>query len=234
MQAMILAAGLGTRLKPFTDKHPKALAPVNGKTVLQRNVEFLQQYGIREVIVNVHHFAGQIIQAVSENKGWGSNIEISDESSEVLETGGGIKKASRFFEPGKPFVVINADILTNLDLKAMIQAHEQEKPMGTLAVTNRHSSRALLFDSNNTLCGWQNEKTGEQKGLPGNPMAFSGIQILDPIIFDHIRFTGKFSMIDVYLDLCKTFAFKAFDHSQSLFADIGTPEKLLEAEKWFK
>jgi NDP-sugar pyrophosphorylase family protein len=152
----------------------------------------------------------------------------------VLETGGGIKKASRFFEPGKPFVVINADILTNLDLNAMIQAHEQAKPMGTLAVTNRHSSRALLFDSNKTLCGWQNTKTGEQKGLPGNPMAFSGIQILDPGIFDHMRFTGKFSMIDVYLDLCKTFAFKAFDHSQSLFADIGTPEKLLEAEKWFK
>jgi len=234
MQAMILAAGLGTRLKPFTDKHPKALAPVNGKTVLQRNIEYLQQHGIFDVIVNVHHFALQIVETIDQNNGWGSRVTISDETDEVLETGGGIKKAAWFFNPQAPFVVINADILTDLNLTAMLKAHLTHQPMGTLAVTRRPSSRALLFDNHNRLCGWTNQKTGELKGKNGYPLAFSGIQILDPFIFDLIRFTGKFSMIDVYLDLCNSFAFEAFDHSQSLFADIGTPEKLLEAEKWFK
>jgi len=233
MKAMILAAGLGTRLKPFTDHHPKALAPVNGKPVLQRNVEFLQGFGIEDVIVNVHHFADQIEKAISDANGWGSNLTISNERDEVLETGGGIVKASWFLEDSDPFVVMNADILTDLDLGAMITTHRQNKPMGTLAVTTRSSSRALLFNPNNELCGWKNEKTGETKGKPGHPFAFSGIQVLSPAIFNHIRFSGKFSMIDVYLDLCSQHRFLAFDHSQSLFMDIGSPEKLALAEKVF-
>jgi NDP-sugar pyrophosphorylase family protein len=233
MQAMILAAGLGTRLKPFTDKHPKALAPVNGKTVLQRNIEYLQQHGIFDVIVNVHHFAPQIIETIDQNKGWGSRVTISDETDEVLETGGGIKKAAWFFNPGAPFVVINADILTDLNLTAMLKVHLAQQPMGTLAVTRRHSSRVLLFDSHNRLCGWTNQKTGELKGKNGLPFAFSGIQVLSTAIFEHIKFTGRFSIIDVYLDLCSSFAFEAFDHSDSKFADIGTPQKLREAEALF-
>ena len=116
MRAMILAAGLGTRLKPFTNHHPKALAVVNGKTLLQRNIEYLQQFGINEVVVNVHHFAEQIIQAVNENKGWGSSVIISDETKEVLETGGGVLHAARYFENDKVWLVMNADILTNLSL----------------------------------------------------------------------------------------------------------------------
>ena len=230
---MILAAGLGTRLKPFTDHHPKALAPVNGKPVLQRNIEYLQRYGIDDVIINVHHFADQVIEAIEIHKGWGSKVTISNESDEVLETGGGILKAGWFLKGPDPFVVMNADILTNLDLGAMMAFHQKNGPLGTLAVTTRNSSRALLFNAENKLCGWRNEKTGETKGQPGHSMAFSGIQVLSPAIFDLVKFSGKFSMIDVYLDLCKEHSLMAFDHSNSLFMDIGTVEKLAASEKLF-
>jgi NDP-sugar pyrophosphorylase family protein len=125
MKAMILAAGLGTRLKPWTDHHPKALAVVNGKSLLQRNVEYLQSHGIRDVVINVHHFANQIQDAIAQNNGWGSNIVISDESNEVLETGGGLWKAQHLLAGTDDFVVMNVDMLTNLDLTAMIQIYLQ-------------------------------------------------------------------------------------------------------------
>src|SRR6476469_4053825 len=138
MKAMILAAGLGTRLKPWTDTHPKALVPVNGKSVLQRNIEYLQSFGINDVIVNVHHFAEQIISAVENNNGWGSNVSISDETNEVLETGGGLKKAARYFEKETEFVLMNADILTDMPLNEMIAYHQSLRPLATLAVTERN------------------------------------------------------------------------------------------------
>ena len=162
MQAMIFAAGLGTRFKPWTDKHPKALALVNGKSLLQRNIEYLQQYGITDVVVNVHHFADQLIEAIENNKGWGSRITISDERNEVLETGGGLKKASPYLN-SENIVIINADILTDLDLNAMSDYHQREQPLATLAVTDRNTSRYFLFDTNNIMCGWRNIKTGEEK-----------------------------------------------------------------------
>lgn len=236
MQALILAAGLGTRLKPFTDKHPKALAIVNGKSVLQRNIEYLQRAGIKDVIINVHHFAAQIIDLIEANLGWGSNVCISNESAEALETGGGIKKAGWFLKQSENCLVMNADILTDLSLEEMIAFHQQEKPLATLAITNRKTSRYLLFDEkqNNKLCGWRNVKTNEQKGLNGIEKAFSGIQILNHTIFEKIPFDGRFSMIDVYLELCKTNTILSFDHSNTPFIDIGTMEKLAEAEDIFK
>src|SRR6476660_2017194 len=154
MKAMILAAGLGTRFKPWTDKHPKALAIVNGKSLLERNILYLQFHGIRDVIVNVHHFAEQIIDAVRVNDGWGSRITISDETGQVLETGGGLKKAADYFDYGS-FVLMNVDILTDLDLEAMAFYHEEKKPLATLAITNRTTSRYFLFDKNNRLSGWR-------------------------------------------------------------------------------
>jgi len=129
MKAMIFAAGLGTRYKPWTDKHPKALASVNGKSLLQRNIEWLQQYGITEVIVNVHHFPEQVIEAIHANKGWGSKVTISDERGQLLETGGGLKKARPFFETNQPFLTINVDILTNLNLNKLIHFHTQNRPL---------------------------------------------------------------------------------------------------------
>src|ERR1700761_7057651 len=161
-RAMILAAGLGTRFKPWTDQHPKALAPVNGKSLLQRNIEYLQQYGIREVVVNVHHFADQIIGALRTANGWGSKIMISDESEAVLETGGGLKKARPWLEDA-PFVLMNVDILTDMDLGAMISNHFRHRPLATLAVTNRNTSRYFLFNEQNELCGWRNVQTGQER-----------------------------------------------------------------------
>ena len=163
MKAMILAAGLGTRLKPWTDHHPKALAEVNGKSLLQRNVEHLQSHGIKDVIINVHHFANQIQDAIAQNNGWGSNIVISDESNEVLETGGGLWKAQHLLAGANDFVVMNVDMLTNLDLTAMIAAHQSKTALATLAITNRQSSRVFLWDEHQQLCGWRNKQTNEEK-----------------------------------------------------------------------
>jgi len=238
MKAMILAAGLGTRLKPFTDNHPKALAVVNSKTILERNIEYLASFQIKEVLINVHHFAGQIINVIKENKGFGSHITFSDETNEVLETGGGIKKASGFFEKDEePFVVINVDILTDMNLKEMVIQHEINDPIATLAVTSRKTTRYFLFDENNLLCGWENIKTGEKKiSRKSNTYfqkAFSGIHVISPKIFSLIKMKGKFSMVDVYLELAKTHDITAFDHSDSKFIDVGKQENILKAEEMF-
>ena len=160
---MIFSAGLGTRFKPWTDKHPKALAIVNDKSLLQRNIEYLQAFGIKDIIVNVHHFASQIEKAIEKNNGWGSNIIISDERNEVLETGGGLLKAKDLFTPGEKFITCNVDILTNLDISKLINFHSTNKALISFAVTNRKTSRYLLFDENNRLCGWRNTKTGDEK-----------------------------------------------------------------------
>jgi len=129
---MIFSAGLGTRFKPWTDKYPKALALVNGRSLLQRNIEYLKQYGITDIIVNVHHFAEQVIDVIKKNNGWGSNIIISDETNELLETGGGLLKAKDLFTPGEKFIACNVDFLTNLDLNKLIAFHEKNKPLISL------------------------------------------------------------------------------------------------------
>lgn len=243
MKAMIFAAGLGSRLKPFTDNHPKALALVNGKTLLERNILYLQKFEITEVIVNVHHFADQIIEAIEKNNGWGSTITISDEREEVLETGGGLKKTAWYFEGRKAFVVMNVDILTDLDLMEMIRSHEQEKPLATLAVTQRRSSRYFLFDTYDALCGWRNIQTEEEKPADLKDThedyellkekAFSGIHVISPYIFSLIKQEGKFSMVDVYLDLMKKNKINSFDHTGGTLLDVGKPESILTAEELF-
>lgn len=240
MKAMILAAGLGTRLKPWTDHHPKALALVNGKSLLQRNIEYLQQFGITEVLVNVHHFADQIIEAVQKNNGWGSKITISDETDEVLETGGGLKKAAWYFEGTSSFVLMNVDILTSLDMHAMIQAHASNKPLATLAISERTTSRYFLFDGQQQLKGWRNVVTGEEKPVDISKkiadlkqMAFSGIHIIDPSLLTLVERTGKFSMVDVYLDLCDKHSILGYDHTGAVLVDVGKPESIIKAETIF-
>lgn len=141
MKAMIFAAGLGTRFKPWTDSHPKALALINEKSLLQRNIEYLQQYGISEVVINVHHFAGQVISAVKENNGWGSNISISDETNELLETGGGLLKAKELLNGNEPFITLNADFLTNLNIDHLLAFHKQKSALISFGISNRKSSR---------------------------------------------------------------------------------------------
>jgi MurNAc alpha-1-phosphate uridylyltransferase len=272
-RAMILAAGLGTRFKPWTDEHPKALALVNGKSLLQRNVEYLQRFGIHELIVNVHHFAGQILEAIRANKGWGSDIHISDESDQVLETGGGLKKAAPWLEKGPAFLLMKVDILTDLDLFAMAEDHFSHRPLATLAVSERTSSRYFLFNDKQELCGWRNTTTGEEKlsVLPASaprdsasrgsaplaparasvspapasrgsastgsalliPKAFSGIHLIDPAIFPLLHRQGKFSMVDVYLDLAASQRIRGFDPGPYQLIDVGKPEAVAIAERLF-
>jgi len=247
MRAMILAAGLGTRLKPFTNNHPKALAVVNGKSLLQRNIEYLLSFGFTDIIVNVHHFADQIINAVNENKGWGANITISDETDEVLETGGGLLRAANYFESEDRWLVMNADILTNLDLHKMIAADEayaikaEGDLVATLAVTDRSSSRNLIFNQSGTLCGCKNNNKGEEKwALPlrdpnsAVPKAFSGIQIVHAAFLQEVQLRGKFSLIDAYLQLAQHYAIHYYDHSDGILLDVGKPESLEKAATIFK
>ncbi len=244
---MILAAGLGTRLKPFTDKHPKALAMVNGKSLLQRNVEYLLSYGISDIIVNVHHFADQIIKAIHDNNGWGANISISDETDEVLETGGGLLRAANYFKHEESWLVMNADILTNLDLHKLMVADEtnalnaEGDLVATLAVTDRVSSRNLIFNTAGTLCGWKNNTTGQEKWAnplrdPNSavPKAFSGIQIIHASFLKEVQLSGKFSLIDAYLQLAQHFAIHYYDHSDGILLDVGKPESLEKAATIFK
>ena len=237
MKAMIFSAGLGTRFKPWTDKHPKALAIVNGKSLLQRNIEYLQQYGITEVVVNVHHFAEQIITAVKENNGWGSNIIISDETNEVLETGGGLLKAKNLLESNEPFVTLNVDILTNLDLNKLLAFHQQNEPLISFGITDRETSRYFLFDEDDRLCGWRNVKTNEEKISINKhnlqQKAYSCVVVFQPEIFSFIRQRGKFSLTETYLDLAAGHLILGYDHSGDKLVDVGKPESVVKAEKLF-
>jgi MurNAc alpha-1-phosphate uridylyltransferase len=237
MKAMLFAAGLGTRLKPFTDHSPKALVEVNNKTLLEHNIRYLQRFGIYDVIINVHHFADKIGQALSDNDGFGSNISISDERGEILETGGGLKKAAAYFEHDVSFVVMNVDVLTNLDLAKMIAANNSAGCIGTLAVMKRDSSRQFLFDEHMNLCGWVNNKTHEERISRAEaslqPFAFSGIQVLGQQVLQDVPFDGKFSLVDLYLHLAKTQIIKGYDHTGNLFIDVGKPESIEKAEMLF-
>ena len=237
IHALLFAAGLGSRLKPWTDRHPKALAKVNGKSLLQRNILYLQEYGIYDVIVNVHHFAEQIIDAIQKNDGWGSRVTISDETEGVLETGGGLQKAGWYFDGQNDFIVMNVDILTNMDLSAMIKQHQQKKSLATLAVSQRETSRYFLFNDQAILCGWRNVKTGEEKIVRNADTffqkAFSGIHVINSQLLVLMKQQGKFSMVDVYLDLAKKHLINAFDHTGAKLIDVGKPESILLAQTLF-
>jgi len=237
LKAMIFSAGLGTRFKPWTDKHPKALALVNGKPLLQHNIEYLQRYGITDVVINVHHFADQIIEAVKQNSGWGSNILISDETNEVLETGGGLLKAKDLLQNGKPFVTLNADFLTDLNVANLIEFHKNKKSLISFGITNRKTSRYFLFDEDNRLCGWRNTTTGEEKIsiVKDNlrQMAYSCVVVFQPEIFELIPQRGKFSLVETYLSLAADYPIYGYDHSGDKLVDVGKPESVAIAEKLF-
>jgi len=232
---MLFAAGLGTRLKPFTDNHPKALAVVNGKTLLERNIEYLKLYGIVELVINVHHFANQIEDFLKKNDYFGVNIQISDESDEVLETGGGLVKA-RHLLGNEPFFLMNVDILTDLDISDLIRFHGENQPLVTLAVSDRESSRKLLFEENMHLKGWRNLNSGEEiiaSDFPLKELAFSGIHVIHPKIFEMMPDSGKFSIMTTYMELMRTETILGFDCSGGVLVDVGRPESVFEAEKFF-
>lgn len=236
MNAMLFSAGVGSRLKPWTDHHPKALAIVRGKTLLQRNIEYLQQYDIRNVVVNVHHFADQVEEAVKKAGGWGSEIKISDEREELLDTGGGLLKAKELLG-NDSFLTLNVDVLTDANLKHFLASHQQESAVISLAISERASTRKLLFNKYNRLCGWKNMETGEEKiSLQAKdmfPKSYSGLAIFDPSVFNYITLTGKFSLIDLYLSLAHDHKIAGYDHSESKFLDVGKPGAVEKAEAMF-
>ena len=237
MKALIFAAGKGTRLKPFTDHHPKALAKVNGVPLLERNIQYLKGFGITDFVINIHHFGDQIVAFLKKNDNFGCKIEVSDESNELLETGGGLIFAKEFLNHGEDFLIMNADILTKININDFVSYHKESKDFATLAVSDRESSRKLLFNDDLVLRGWLNVQTGEQRLAEFNkgfrPLAFSGVHCINPVIFDKIKRKGKFSVMEEYLDLMHTEKIHGFVHD-SILIDVGRPESVIEAEKYFK
>ena len=234
MKAMILAAGLGTRLRPHTNYYPKALIPVNDIPLLEIMIRRLKHFGVTDIIVNVHHFGEQIISFLEKNNHFDINIKVSDERDQLLNTGGGVKKAGWFFEDGAPFLLCNTDILTNLDLNKFYQAHLASDALVTLAVRKRETSRYLIFSEDKKMQGWVNIKTGKmilRRSHPGNCelMAFSGLHIIDPKIFKMMPKEDSFSIIDVYLDLAANNNLRAYDDDASVWLDVGKPENLIKA-----
>ena len=241
MKAMIFAAGLGTRLKPLTDHMPKALVPVAGKPMLEHVIRKLTASGCDEIVINVHHFADQIIDFVKANNNFGITIHISDETEMLLDTGGGIKKASSFFQ--EPFLIHNVDILSNVDLKSLYEYHLTSGNDATLLVSPRKTVRYLLFDEENQLCGWVNKDTLQTKpeGFVYQPevqkeYAFSGIHIVSPSLFNYMgeNWTGKFPIMDFYLQTCKEAQLGGYAKEDLQLIDIGKPETLAVAEDFIR
>ena len=235
-KALIFAAGKGTRLKPFTDSHPKALALVNDVPLLERNIKYLQSFGVTEFVINVHHFGEQIVEFLEKNNHFGAKIDISDEKDELLETGGGLLFAQKYLENEENFLIMNADILTDLNIHELVKFHETHLPLATLAVSDRNSSRKLFFNSEMVLKGWMNKNSGETKMAEFNndfkELAFSGIHCINSSIFDKIKRRGKFSIMEEYLDLMFENNILGFQHEAKLI-DVGRPESVIEAEKYF-
>ncbi len=233
MKAMILAAGKGTRLKPITNSRPKALVEVNGLPLLQLLIKRLVSFGFDEIIINVYHFADQIVSFLQHHNNFGIRIEISREGS-LLDTGGGLKNASWFFNDDQPFLVHNVDVLTNLDYRKLMNFHRRSRSLASLAVRQRDTSRYLLFDTHNLLCGWQSKNTNEtilvRQTNPLKPYSFMGIHFISPQIFSLFGQEEKFSIIRMYLQLAgqgqKISAFPADEYD---WLDVGKPEQLVSA-----
>jgi NDP-sugar pyrophosphorylase family protein len=243
MKAMILAAGLGTRLRPLTSDRPKALVEINGRTLLELAIARLKAFGVTEIIVNVHHFADQVLAYLEEQQCFGLRIEVSREDDLLLDTGGGLKKASWFFTDARtgrdrPFFLHNVDVLSSIDLRAMLAFHCQHQALATLAVQSRATSRPLVFSAGGQLVG----RAGAKAVAPVGPdpsrrepagsqlLAFSGIHVLSPSVFRLLEETGSFSIIEAYVRLSRAgHKIIAFPADQYLWRDLGRPADLAAA-----
>ena len=239
MKAMILAAGLGTRLRPHTNTTPKALIKVGEKTMLQRVAEKLIDAGASDIVVNIHHHPAQMKASINKLKIPGVRFHISDETDLLLDTGGGIKTARHLLDGDQAFIVYDIDILCDIDLNMMLKEHTVSGALATLAVSDRDASRYFLWKEG-LLCGWQHvdndetvlcHKNGLIRGM--EKKAFSGIHILEPAIFNLMDEIGVFSIKDVYLRLASNHPIACFEHDHHAWIDIGTPEKLAHARKYF-
>ena len=237
MKAMIFAAGLGTRLRPLTENKPKALVEVGGKSLLEITIRRLKYFGVREVVVNIHHFGELVIDFLEQHSYFGIHITISDERGLLLDTGGGLQKAAPHFQDA-PFLVHNVDILSDIGLRGLYQAHLASGALATLAVRDRQSSRHLLFDDAGRLAGWRHNRTGEERisrrAEYYHPLAFSGIYVLSPRIFEFMPPGPVFSIIDVFLEAAKRASLMAYRHDNSLWLDVGKIAALEEAAALIK
>jgi NDP-sugar pyrophosphorylase family protein len=247
MKAMILAAGLGTRLRPVTDNRPKALVEINGRTLLEITLSRLRGFGVREVIVNVHHFADMIVEYLKKNDNFGMRIEVSREEV-LLDTGGGLKKAAHFFaagsvedsgRPEEPFIVHNVDVLSTIDLRRTLQFHAENRALATLAVQDRKTSRYLLFDDQLQLRGRRSGSDQEAELVRSSlvssspklqALAFSGIHVISPRLLAMLSEDGAFSIVTSYLRLAaggeKILAFRADEY---YWRDLGRPDDVAQA-----
>ena len=238
MKAMILAAGLGTRLRPLTDDRPKALVEIDGRTLLQISLARLHHFGVRKVIINVHHFADRVIDYLEERRNFGMSIAISREET-LLDTGGGLKQAAAFFLQGasaadpEPFFLHNVDVLSTIDLARMMQSHRESGALATLAVQDRKTSRYLLFNREMELCGRRAANQEPEIARPGNdlqPLAFSGIHVISPRVLPMLTETGAFSIVTSYLRLAaQGESIRAFSADAYYWRDLGTVENLARA-----
>lgn len=227
-RAMIFAAGLGTRLRPFTNDRPKALVEIAGTPLLDIQLRRLQAFGFQEVTVNIHHFADMVEQHLRSHD-YGMQIHISDERDLLLETGGGLLHALPFFAGDDPIFITNVDVLSNLDPIALMDLHVRNGALATLVMHERPSDRYLIFDSEMRLCGWENRRSGETRGqIPpnGKAYAFSGQQVVSPAFVRQIKQTGVFSIIDSYLDLASTGLVRGWLDKDGIWLDVGKPAEL--------
>jgi mannose-1-phosphate guanylyltransferase len=241
MKAMVLAAGLGARLRPLTDDRPKALVEIEGRTLLEITLTRLREFGVREVIVNVHHFADMVVDYLEAKQNFGMRIEVSREDV-LLDTGGGLKQAAWFFmedSPDEPFLLHNVDVLSNIDLGRMVKFHTEHQALATLAVQDRKSSRYLMFDEQGELCGRRFEREDRTElvrtAQPLQSVAFSGIHLISPRLLALMTEEGVFSIIEAYLRLAglgeRLVAFRADEY---YWRDLGTIESLRQAGEYLK
>lgn len=243
MKAMVLAAGLGTRLRPLTNDRPKALVEVAGRTLLEITLTRLRAFGVRDVIVNVHHFADLVIEYLEANNNFGMNIAISREEV-LLDTGGGLKKAAWFFlqdrrndgadSGDEPFLLHNVDVISTIDLPRMLEAHQRSGALASLAVQQRESSRYLLFDDEQRLCGRRigDREEGARASEKKQSLAFCGIHVISPRLLTMMRQEGVFSIIEAYLDLAaRGETVTAFRADEYYWRDLGKAEEIRQAEQ---
>ncbi|MCX6233370.1 MAG: nucleotidyltransferase family protein [Bacteroidetes bacterium] len=244
MKAMILAAGKGERLRPLTDTTPKALVTIRGIPLIEIILRRLKLEGFTDIIINVHHFADQILRFLAMNDNFGLNIRVSDERDNLLDTGGALIKASAFIDDNEPLLIHNVDVLSDINLKGLYEHHRHSGALVTLTVKERASARYFLFDSENRLCGWKNVATGETRWT-GEPqkqytaMAFSGIHVIGPEFFANTHLSQcfpvheqRFSIIDVYLCLATQHKILGHDPGHALWFDLGRPEDIQKAEQF--
>lgn len=233
MEAMILAAGKGTRLRPLTDNKPKALIEVAGQTLLDRNIQKMISFGIKHIVINTHHFGEQIHDYV-KRQNYNADIYFSDENDELLDTGGGLLAAEKLFTKTTPILLHNVDIISDIDFKKGENELKKQNALSLICVSERQSSRHLLFDENTNLCGRDNENNNTttliENRSPKYKYAFSGIHFIDPQIFDCFSMKGAFSIIDQYLEIAKQNLILPFIHDASAWFDVGKIEQLDKIE----